>query len=1053
MLSTGSPPTKFKPAQTKRRASEPIQSTKPTKISKTSSDVDRKPTGIEPFVVAHVPRLQRAFNDLKVPFGVQFELARVLASKADDVEFIERAIGELTTAQSEVSTTRNADAVSKIHALLEGEKNVSGKEASATAPWATLDLEEIALRQDEYAGVGHKSYQELGLEGFSADEESASCYFGGKVDFIIRLEEASDHTFRIFLDKATRAQSNKIKRRFGSTSLLRCKIPEQLINKKGQQIIKFLERPVVIFNWVFRAFYAKDDSVFFFRTNETLRDGFIQVDPTSQGLPLLDLLDWANSLEWNQGQKLSKWATRLSLVLSASVPGPLLDRKNMHLVDDIVSSPPDKSDMTDGCGTANLSFFTVIRERFNMKEAPSAVQFRIFGAKGMLLCDPRAEDSGEPKIWLRNSQIKIRFDPDKPADLSHLTVDILRLARVRSPARLSVETMVNLHHNGVPTSVFVEILKKNLADTIKPLLDWGGSDSDTPAMLRLWHAVEQSENVITQRRTRQDVTNIRFKGYNEQERDLIGEDDLDGVGGVEGRHSTAWWPDPHSGCPSSIAETIMGLLSSGFTPRNNAVMRNKLYRLIQSKITRKCTKHNWEILESATAFAVPDPYGVLGPNEIHFKSSRRELILENGSKTDIVTGDVLVWRNPCKLPTDVRKVQAVSHPDLAGILDVVVFPIEGPRRLIDFLAGGDYDGDRVVVLWDSQFVTPFSNSPEKHSIEPLGIKECFSEETELVQTYYERFLRRSEPGRIKSVQKHLLDGLQDRFLIGMYSMRHDKSTYMRGLDDNSTVREAYMFCSVLDALKSGRKLLPDVRSRDMRYEHKDSILRWKEVLGKLAPQDSSPPTFPSSTTIVPRNERQLGRFIMDELSKAAQNQYRQWMTHTQSIFDSKSTEKDNIQSTFLCGADKDLLAPYFDLVILRQARPKSADALLHDIGLIKEHVQKMKDVFEKKNGGGTSFTAKHIVARQDALRSVSKEFCSYPQLEDLEGITDNQSLARVRASIAYDMCKSNTGQQFPWMVAYNELCTIKARASPSGFRSMVGDFADHMKLTKAATQT
>ena len=97
-----------------------------------------------------------------------------------------------------------------------------------------------------------------------------------------------------------------------------------------------------------------------------------------------------------------------------------------------------------------------------------------------------------------------------------------------------------------------------------------------------------------------------------------------------------------------------------------------------------------------------------------------------------------------------------------------------------------------MILWNSQFVTPFKNSPEKHSIEPPSIKKCFSEETELVKTYYERFQRRGEPGRIKSVQKHLLDGLQDRFLIGMYSMRHDKFTYTHGLDHDRTVREAYM---------------------------------------------------------------------------------------------------------------------------------------------------------------------------------------------------------------------------------------------------------------------
>ena len=239
----------------------------------------------------------------------------------------------------------------------------------------------------------------------------------------------------------------------------------------------------------------------------------------------------------------------------------------------------------------------------------------------MLLCDPRAKDNGEPKIWLRNSQIKIRYDPNIPVDVSHLTVDILRVARVRTPARLSIETMVNLHHNGVPTNVFVEVLKKNLAEAIEPLLDWGASDFDTPAMLRLWHAVEESENVLRQRRARQDVTNLRFKGYSDHERDLVEDDDLDGVGGLERRHSTAWWPDPHSGCPSSIAETIMGLLSSGFTPRNTAIMRLKLYRLIQTKITRKCTKHNWEIPESATAFAVP------GKSYVSFPEGAFDLIV------------------------------------------------------------------------------------------------------------------------------------------------------------------------------------------------------------------------------------------------------------------------------------------------------------------------------------------------------------------------------------------------------------------------------------------
>jgi hypothetical protein len=36
-----------------------------------------------------------------------------------------------------------------------------------------------------------------------------------------------------------------------------------------------------------------------------------------------------------------------------------------------------------------------------------------------------------------------------------------------------------------------------------------------------------------------------------------------------------------------------------------------------------------------------DIYGVLGPDEIYFKSSRREFVTQNGNN-DLVTGDVLV---------------------------------------------------------------------------------------------------------------------------------------------------------------------------------------------------------------------------------------------------------------------------------------------------------------------------------------------------------------------------------------------------------------------------
>lgn len=103
-----------------------------------------------------------------------------------------------------------------------------------------------------------------------------------------------------------------------------------------------------------------------------------------------------------------------------------------------------------------------------------------------------------------------------------------------------------------------------------------------------------------------------------------------------------------------------------------------------------------------------DTQGILEPGEIFFKSSRHNLKTADGSETDIVLGDVLLTRYPCKLPTDMQKVlfprplflsvlltvliffkwKAVDRPELHHLTDVIVCSIKGPRRAADYLAGG-----------------------------------------------------------------------------------------------------------------------------------------------------------------------------------------------------------------------------------------------------------------------------------------------------------------------------------------------------------------------------
>ena len=57
------------------------------------------------------------------------------------------------------------------------------------------------------------------------------------------------------------------------------------------------------------------------------------------------------------------------------------------------------------------------------------------------------------------------------------------------------------------------------------------------------------------------------------------------------------------------------------------------------------------------------------------------------SSSQILTGPVVVTRNPCLHPGDVRQLTAVSVPELAHFVDCIVFPNHGPRPHPSEMAG------------------------------------------------------------------------------------------------------------------------------------------------------------------------------------------------------------------------------------------------------------------------------------------------------------------------------------------------------------------------------
>lgn len=121
----------------------------------------------------------------------------------------------------------------------------------------------------------------------------------------------------------------------------------------------------------------------------------------------------------------------------------------------------------------------------------------------------------------------------------------------------------------------------------------------------LWSNVRRLGGVMAARRAREEAGLARVKGYSDQDVDEDPDDDEGFDNSTSEKESVAWWADEVSGCPSSLEETVMYMLDSGFTPQDNPVLRDKLYRFIKGRVGYYIKGYRIDVPMSATAFIVP----------------------------------------------------------------------------------------------------------------------------------------------------------------------------------------------------------------------------------------------------------------------------------------------------------------------------------------------------------------------------------------------------------------------------------------------------------------
>ncbi|KAL4637962.1 hypothetical protein ACB092_03G116500 [Castanea dentata] len=83
----------------------------------------------------------------------------------------------------------------------------------------------------------------------------------------------------------------------------------------------------------------------------------------------------------------------------------------------------------------------------------------------------------------------------------------------------------------------------------------------------------------------------------------------------------------------------------------------------------------------------------------------------SGSDQKVVLGKIVVAKNPCLHPGDVRVLKAVNVPALHHMVDCVVFPQKGSRPHPNECSCSDLDGDIYFVCWDHELLPPQQIQP------------------------------------------------------------------------------------------------------------------------------------------------------------------------------------------------------------------------------------------------------------------------------------------------------------------------------------------------------
>jgi RNA-dependent RNA polymerase len=206
-----------------------------------------------------------------------------------------------------------------------------------------------------------------------------------------------------------------------------------------------------------------------------------------------------------------------------------------------------------------------------------------------------------------------------------------------------------------------------------------------------------------------------------------------------------------------------------------------------SKILDLKTKGKITDKYSAVLLGVIDETETLKEGEVYVKLKSETIKTDN--KILIVKGDVIVTKNPCMHPGDIKVLRAVDCEKLSHMVNVIVFSSKGNRPIQNEISGGDLDGDAYFISWNLNLI---HNLKEKNYPSP--------EDNPKTQNK-----KKSASIRMKDIINSYIDYMKND-TIALISNLHSAHADMdpeNGAFNDTCLKLAQLFLVSIDAPKTG----------------------------------------------------------------------------------------------------------------------------------------------------------------------------------------------------------------------------------------------------------